>query len=483
MKNTFALINRTPPDVLSLIPNYWEGSDKDKGLIALTHVCRGWRELFTSRPSLWTRLDCTSANKTKTYIERSKYCPLEICLGQVNDASRLEEALILAATHVSRIGTMSVSGSLNQVLPILVEQFSCSVPLLEKLNISIVCNQAPVLPDDLFDGDLSSLYELRLAGVITSLSWRGLLNLTTFELCRVPEGRILLTQLLDFFESAPHLRCIKLHDSIPNSSNAPAERVVSLPHLKYLSITAQPAHSILLNHFSIPAGVSLRLKFTFRGGESPVPSYLPQSLGNLENLCHITTVNLCFGTKRRSVRLNGPSGDLCIIGRWTCGTDHDNVGTSRFLRSLDRFDVSRSRRLAIRWCNYRPKATTRVGGYPLYRTLRSMEDLRTLTLTECNNLPFVFTLNPNKSTDKIVLCPKLEEITLYIKLPDQFHINELLSMAEERSLRGAKLAGITIVSMDGLAPPMEVFQLRKHVSRVECKFDDTLPAWDTLPVT
>ena len=183
-------------------------------------------------------MDCISADKTKTYIERSKPYPLEICLGPVKDTSRLEEALILAATHISRIGTMSVSGNPTQVLPILVERFSCSVPLLEKLNVSIVCNQVLALPDKLFDGDLSSLHELPLAGFITSISWRGLSNLTTFELCRVPEDKILLTQLLDFFESAPHLRCIKLHDSIPNSSNAPAERVVSLPRLKDLRIIA-----------------------------------------------------------------------------------------------------------------------------------------------------------------------------------------------------------------------------------------------------
>ena len=111
-----------------------------------------------------------------------------------------------------------------------------------------------------------------------------------------------------------------------------------------------------------------------------------------------------------------------------------------------------------------------------------MEYLRTLTLRQCNNLPFILTPNPDKIPDKIVLCPKLEEIILSINLPDQFHINELLSMTKERALRGAKLVGITIVCADGLAPPKEVIQLRRYVSRVECKFGDALPAWNTLPV-
>jgi hypothetical protein len=110
-----------------------------------------------------------------------------------------------------------------------------------------------------------------------------------------------------------------------------------------------------------------------------------------------------------------------------------------------------------------------------------MEDLRTLTLTQCNNLIFILILDPDKNTSKIVLCPKLEEIILYIKHPNQFHINELLSMAEERASRGAKLSMIMIVTTDALAPTKEVFQLRKHVSRVEYKFDDAPPEWDTLP--
>ena len=79
-----------------------------------------------------------------------------------------------------------------------------------------------------------------------------------------------------------------------------------------------------------------------------------------------------------------------------------------------------------------------------------------------------------------MLCPKLEDITFYIESPDRLHLGELLSMAEERTLRGARLSGITVVSPETL-PPTELFQLREHVSHVEYKFDDAIPAWDALP--
>jgi len=110
-----------------------------------------------------------------------------------------------------------------------------------------------------------------------------------------------------------------------------------------------------------------------------------------------------------------------------------------------------------------------------------MKNLQTITLSRCNNLAFILALNPSKNPSETILCPKLEEIILYIERPDQFHVDELLSMAEERASGGVKLSAITIVSTEALAPTKEVFQLRKHVSRVEYKFDDVPPEWDTLP--
>ena len=464
-----------------MIPNYWEDGERDKGLIRLTHVCRGWREILTSRPLLWSHLDCMNVGRTKLYIERSKRCPLEISLRQARYTFYREEAFALTVPHIARLRTLSVSGKPTKVLPVLVKHFSRPVPLLDTLRISLVCGQAPISSGKLFN---SSLHELSLTGVTMPLPWGDLSNLTTFSLRQVPGDKIFVTQLLDFFESVPNLRHIQLHNSIPNSSDAPFGRVVPLPHLKELSIVAQPAHSVLLKHLSAPIGASLRLEFTFSGGMSPIPSYLPKPPENLHNLSHITATHLHFGSEQRSVRFNGPSGGLHVFGHWTHGSDQPNVGITRFLRSLlDQFDITRNQWLAITLCHYRARATARIETWSVYQTLHSMEDLRTLTLARCINLPFILTLNPQKNSSKIVLCPKLEEITLYIKRLGQFRINELVSMAKERASRDAKLSTITIISLDDASiSPREMSQLREYVSRVEYKFGDAMPTWDTLPV-
>ena len=470
-KNAFAPANRIPPEVLSLIPDYLEDS-KDKNLIVLTHVCRSWREAFISRSLLWTYLDFTNVEKTRVYIERSKYAPLEICLGPPYE----EEAFLLAIPHIHRLKIISVHGMPDRLLPILAEHFSCPLPLLDELEIDF-SYEYNILPHGIFNGDLSSLHKLTLTGVITTLPWRGLSNLTTFNLYQAPKDGILLTQLLDFFESAPCLHHIELHYSLPSSSNAPTERVVPLPHLKELSIEAYQTHSILLNHLSIPAGVSLRLEFVL-DGEHPISSYLPESLGCLRNLSHITAANLCFGLGEVEIQLSGPSGMLHIFGEWDC--HNTNPRASIFMQFLGELDISRTRWLTVtvyRNLLYDPARFTKS---TLYRTLHRMKDLRTLMLNQCEDLPFIHTLNPDKNPSKIVLCPRLEEIILNAYDRDLFHVDELVNMAEERALRGAKLPAITIDINDVLLEN-EVFRLKKHVSRIKYEFDGVEPEWDTLP--
>ena len=476
LKNTFAPINKTPADVLTMIPDYWDERIRDQNLITLTHVCRGWRDIFTSCPSLWARLDCTNVRKTRVYLERSKSSPLEIHIG---DSS---EAASYLVPHIGRLKTLYAHTTSGSIPPALVRHFSCRLPLLEKLTIKSLYGRLPPLPEELFGGDLSSLRELSLGpGVPTPLPWKDMWNLTTLTLDRMAEYDFPLTQLLNFFESAPHIRYIYIHNSIPYSSDAPAQRVVSLTHLKKLKITSQPVHSTLLNHLSIPAGASLTLEFSCGRVESPIHSYLPKSSDGLLNLSHITTVNLSFGPCRRFLRLHGPSGELRVLGgRQRCENATYNM-VDQFLWSLGRFDLSRSRRLVIQQCHVRSPSPGSIAECATYQTLDSLKDLYSLTLIQCGNLPFFLILDPDTNPPTTVLCPKLKEITLYIKGPDDLPVDELLKMAEERASRGARLSVITIVSTGTLAPEKDVFQLRKHVSRVKCKFEDAPPEWDTLP--
>jgi len=264
MKNDLAPINSIPGAVLALIPNHWERQymDTSKDLVALTHVCRGWRKLFTSHPSLWTRLDFTNVDKTRVYIERSRSLPLEATLCKTKAESSLEEALLLAVPHIRRFKSLTIIG-ITDPLQNLTRHLTSPAPSLRELIVDFNSIPAPSLDSNLLNGDLSLLNTLTLGGVSTCLPWKNVWNLTAFKLRCAPGSGVTMTQLLGFLESAHNLRDITLHDSIPTSSDACASRVVRLPSLKTLNISGGTGYGAFLDHLYIPDGASLVLDFNF----------------------------------------------------------------------------------------------------------------------------------------------------------------------------------------------------------------------------
>ena len=473
MKNNLAPVNRIPPEVFSTIPDYWADEDAaDEHLIAATHVCRGWRNLFISRPSLWTRLDCGHVKKTQIYLERSKSSPLDVCLREDEDDPFFNEAFPLTIPHLSRLRSLSLFGPSRDLVEIINQRLLCPAPSLEELKMRFTGTPRPI-EDTVFGGDLLSLRELRLSAVLTNLPWANLPNLTTFYFRNVPSDEVSVTRLLDFFERAPCLSDIVLWEVSPAICDTPLGRVVTLSHLKSLQISATPVHSSVMKHLSIPSGAVLILDFDFDDEPSPLPIWFPKPFDRLENILPITSINLLCDSAP-SLRLNGPNGGVYIYENWTGAVSFLPLLHWRILRSLNHFPLSSTERLTIG--TYR---TT--DEFIVYETLRHMDALRTLTLTDCLNAHFVSALNPRKNASKTLLCPALEEVILYIKKREELGLKRLLAMAKERDSKGARLSTIRIISTEGFASAKEVFKLRDHVTRVKYRLDDVVPAWDDDP--
>ena len=113
VKNGFAPINRIPSEVFSLVPQYWDHDTMDENLITLTHVCRGWRELFIALPWLWARLDCTNVDKTRVYIGRAKSSRLEISLLKASRPTTNPTLSMLSFWQWRTLGVFSPSASLD----------------------------------------------------------------------------------------------------------------------------------------------------------------------------------------------------------------------------------------------------------------------------------------------------------------------------------------------------------------------------------
>ena len=464
IKNTFTPINRIPPEVLSLIPDHCK---TDGDLIELTHVCRSWREIFISCAPLWTRLDCVDLDKTSVYVQRSRDSPLEISLALTTHNYECSRgAFLLTIPHIGRFKALTIrSGSSRHFLE-LVEYLRSPAPLLERLELVVYGQRPVVIEGVLFDGNLPSLGWLHLLRVSTNLPWRSLSNLTTVNIRQVSDHEPSVTEFLDLFECAPLLREIKLVHSLPASSDAPAGRLVFLTHLRSLAIYAEPPHSILLNHLHIPTGAMVTLEFSSDDRSPPPQDYFPRSLDNLSNISYITSINLDFSPRGIKIQLGGPSGYLLMGGNWVGSARRPPTSVHQTLQALNKLPISSTETLTIN--QYRVPILTENKEPIVYRTLLLMNNLRTLTLTDCFNFAFFTALDPSQNISNTVVCPNLEELILCIQeQEDVIYTRRLLEMAKERASRGAKLSTIVIACPWEVISEDELSDLRSYVSHVE----------------
>ena len=455
-RNRIVPINKIPSEILALIPDFWNLHERDEDIIALTHVCRDWREVFTSRSSLWANFDCEDADKTLVYLERSKSSPINLSLCRINALSPCDPFFQIIPHAIGRLRSLYFKGKPIHLQDI-TAHLSHPAPLLEKLWIhagyGTVRHRYPVLTSALFNGDLSSLRGLSLETVRTELPWRNMVNLTSFALARALPGDVSVRQLLDFFESAPRLRNVKLHFATPTSGTQDG-RLVSLACLKRMKIIGRDPSSILLNHLLIPIGAKLTTQVNPAG--PLIEDHLPRALDNLRNFPNFTAIKL-YGYKSYScVKFSGPNGQVAMIPGLP-----ELDGVHLLLKSLTQFDTSKTERLKIDYDLSPP-------GDSLHQVLLPMKDLRTLTLHLWTDTHiFIRALDPNRGSSRVTICPKLEELVI-VFFDTVFDINDVVEMAAARASRGGKLKSVRIINRsEFLHWQIDVLGLKKHVLYVE----------------
>ena len=160
--------------------------------------------MFTSLPSLWTRIECEDKDKTRVYLERSRSFPIDLSLYRDDPDLPPSDPFFQITPHViRRLKSLFVEGT-PENLPDITTHLSYPAPLLEGMSINGSSGFGPEdIPDltpALFSGDLPSLRKLRLEFVCTELPWRNMVNLTSLKLINM--SPVSMGKLLDFFESA-----------------------------------------------------------------------------------------------------------------------------------------------------------------------------------------------------------------------------------------------------------------------------------------
>jgi hypothetical protein len=375
-----------PPEILTLIPDFWYYRI-DSELITLTHVCRNWREMFTSRSSLWTRVDCNNADKTRVFLERSKSSPINVSLSRSGRLPPDDPFFQIDHRAVKRLVSLHIDVT-AETLQCITPRLFYPAPLLEQLGI----------------------------------------YLTSFELAYTPPGEISAAQLLDFFESAPHLQEVMLHYVSPTSIDQD-ERLVSLAHLKYLDIFDDQPTSPLICHLLIPVGASLRTEIHSNSG---VEGHLPRSLINLRNLLNFTQLSLYVRDLFCQIECIGPSGKVLMTS-----TSYSGGPTRLLLEFLDRFNTSTVKVLEIAIRDHFPQDLA-------YQLLFPMNSLRTLTISPCNtSCPFIQALNPDVNSESVLVCPSLGKLVLHTN--GRVGISDIEITGAARELRGAKINSVQIL--------------------------------------
>jgi hypothetical protein len=456
-----APVNRIPSEILVLIPDFWDkgGYDTDEdlvALVALTHVCQAWREMFISRASLWTNLDCVGKARTRVYLERSKSLPLNLSLHTEHTLPPCHPFFEIIPHAVGRLKSLSIEAAPDDLEDI-TAHLSHPAPLLEKLLIRSSYDYGyrnPVLMPTLFNGDLSSLRALELGSVRTELPWRNMVNLTSLKLFRTSLGGVSFREFLDFLGSAPHLREVDLHSATP-TPGAQNGRLVSLPCLESMEITGYDSAPLLLDHLLIPAGT--RLDMVIELPIPPIKDHL-RFLDNLRNFPDFTDIDLHIAKRYTRIQFSGPNGQVGMIPR-SSRVDK----TCLVVEFLDHFDMSKVERLEI---HCRDSSSSD----PPYRALLPMERLRTLTLYHCASPHiFIHALHPTMSSSGTIVCPELEELVVVLD-NEMLDMKSVIGTVAARALKGAKLKSVKIIGQDQ-PERAEALELEKHVLHVECGDD------------
>lgn len=265
--NERALVSRLPVEILIHIFSYCPASDLYPHVrhrppppwLAVTHVCRRWRNAALSCPFLWVEIISTNFNWTVAMLERSKDLPVHVSLddgGSAQMPCAISTArLLFSKIHRMQNLAMTCAQAILACVPVLFE--AEAAPLLQEL---IITNFHPSRSMDLvvrplFSGKTPSLQFLSLYRC--RVLWSSPLlqcDLVYLSISHVPpDHRPHLGQVLDVLKRLTRLECLQLDEALPVHITSPKEPISSilcvqrlpLTHLRFFSLCARSALDIL----------------------------------------------------------------------------------------------------------------------------------------------------------------------------------------------------------------------------------------------
>ena len=438
-------INRLPKDIFILIPRFFTADfakfPMNGPLITMTHVCRSWRNVLLSTPSLWTQLDFSTPKSKEAvrFLGRSGNQLLNI-FQLLESEDNVEPFLSTTLRNIYRLRRLEIDSYLPYPEPVLT-RFTRSAPELRHLEItnnSHRTDRDAELHDTIFEGHLPKLTSLSLCAFRTNLRAFNFPSLRRFEF--TTQTNMSIQDLTSFFRRCPSLEYIEIFLSYITQPPivTPHERV-RLAALKELIIYQATHTPSLLDHFILPKCTEVVLGGfgeTPREGW-PVAQIHPSSIDHLPVTKGISKAV----AMPSSCIFSGPNGNLKF---WPSRRTRE-IFDARFFTSFSPISVLEIREL---WVGpnstssrpfRRPWKQTAAGVHGAFRVLTKVEDL---TIVSCGTEPFFSTLGA--TVEDSVLLPGLRRLTIYVGC-GELDVPALIQCAKARKGHSRPLREVTVV--------------------------------------
>ena len=258
-RNSFTHINRIPLDILPLIPIHLS-SQKDR--LRASFVCRHWRKTFLQHAELWSQLFLSKDEiYAKTLLERARGSALDLTVGpEVPD-----DIMTLLSSRTEQIRHLSFAGNEWADIKRFLEINPGPLPLLHTLEIGPTMEDLrgffdpPTTPSSHLFG---SAVDLKVFRFHCMSDWSPFLhhfffpNLASFEFSTIGFHPTRGSELLNFLESSPTLRTVRMDmgwgillDGIPQ------DKVVTLPNVEEFTLNMDDSATgyRIAAHISCPA--------------------------------------------------------------------------------------------------------------------------------------------------------------------------------------------------------------------------------------
>ncbi|KAI0262740.1 hypothetical protein BC834DRAFT_890096 [Gloeopeniophorella convolvens] len=251
------------------------------GWIACSHVCRHWRGIILSSPSLWRDIvvDLGPLWLKQSFI-RSKPVPRVRLLGRLSSMYSNPDIAIPATIGFSRVSALSLTSLTEDLVVSFLKSFrpgSASALTNAELTISLPSTRfegSRPVPLSLLSCDSQSIQHMSLHNVF--VAWEpfpfSARHLTHLEITvdrsnfmtKSPLSRV--EKAVEFLGSTPALEVLSLIWCFQFRRDAiqPSDQTVELPRLRKLTLDDRTPECIyLLNHIAFPATSRAQIRFRF----------------------------------------------------------------------------------------------------------------------------------------------------------------------------------------------------------------------------